>query len=155
MTMAAVRFVDVYVLRGAGPTLECLVLRRAPGTVRPGSWESVHGRIDDGEAPHDAARRELSEETGFTPLRFYNLSRIDAFYLHGQDEVALIPGFAAFVPEDAVLTLSEEHDRGEWLAPATARARFTWPRERRGLDDAVTLFASGHAGAVEDVLRIW
>jgi 8-oxo-dGTP pyrophosphatase MutT (NUDIX family) len=154
VTAIAVSLVDVYVLRGTSSAVECLVLRRAPGVVRPGSWETVHGRIDAGETPDRAALRELREETGMTPLRFYNLSRVESFYLHRSDEIALIPAFVALVAPDAEPTLSEEHDAAEWLPPETARARVTWPRERRALEDAVALFGAGDAGAVEDVLRV-
>lgn len=154
MTKVKVSLVDVYVLCGTGTAMQCLILRRAPGGVRPGSWETVHGRIDAGETPDQAALRELREETGIAPLRFYNLSRVDAFYLHRSDEVALIPAFVALVDTDADPVLSEEHDRAEWLSLDAAQARFTWPRERRALEDAVALFGSGDAGTVEDVLRI-
>ncbi len=154
LTAITVSLVDVYVLRGEGRTLECLVLRRAAGAKRPGSWETVHGHIEAGETPADAARRELIEETGLPPLRLYNLSRVDLFYQHHPDEVALVPVFAAFVDAVAALRLGAEHDRSEWLAPMEARARFTWPRERRALDDLLVLIGRGDAGVVENVLRV-
>ena len=154
MTSIRVSLVDLYVLRGAGPLLECLVLRRAPGGRCPGSWEAVHGHIEPGETPADAARRELQEETGLRPDRLYNLSRVETFYQHKLDEVALVPVFAAFVPEDAAVRTGVEHDRFEWLGPPAARARLAWPRETRALDDVVALLGVGHAGPVEDVLRV-
>ena len=61
MTTIRTKFVDVYVLRGAGATLEFLVLRRAAEGRCPGSWETVHGHIEAAEAPADAARREVAE----------------------------------------------------------------------------------------------
>ena len=154
MTSIAVSLVDLYVLRGAGTTLECLVLRRATGGRCPGSWETVHGHIEPGETPAAAARRELEEETGLAPDRLYNLSRVEAFYQHAIDEVALVPVFAAFVPASAAVRTGVEHDRSEWLPPRDARRRFAWPREVRALDDVVALLGGGDAGAVEDVLRV-
>ena len=154
MTSVRVSLVDLYVLRGTGSALECLVLRRAPGGRCPGSWETVHGHIEAGETPADAARRELEEETGLTLERLYNLSRVETFYQHRLDEVALVPVFAAFVARNADVRIGAEHDRFEWLPAPEARVRFAWPREARGLDDVVALLGAGDAGAVEDVLRV-
>lgn len=154
MTSVRVSLVDVYVLRGADPELECLVLRRAAGGRCPGSWETVHGHIEAGERPAEAAARELEEETGLTALRLYNLSRVESFYQHRIDEVALVPVFAAFVSPEAGIRLGSEHDQFEWLNPAPAGSRFAWPRERRALGDIVALLGSGHAGAIDDVLRV-
>jgi 8-oxo-dGTP pyrophosphatase MutT (NUDIX family) len=154
VTTIRVALVDVYVLRGVGSALECLVLRRAAGGRCPGSWEAVHGHIEAGERPAEAAVRELHEETGLAPLRVYNLSRMESFYLHRSDEVALVPVFAAFVSAEATVRLGPEHDRSEWLAPEAARRRFAWPREGRALEDILALLGGGDAGAVEDVLRV-
>lgn len=154
MTGSRVAYVDVYVLRGRGDTLEVLLLRRARGQVRAGSWEAVHGNIDPGETPVAAARRELHEETGCIPLALYNLSRVEQFYAHADDEVVLIPAFVAFVAADAVIHISEEHDTLLWLTPGDARARCSWPRAARCLEDAVRLFGEGNAGLLEDVLRL-
>ena len=154
VTTVRVSLVDVYVFRGANEALECLVLRRAPGGRCPGSWETVHGHIEAGEPPAGAATRELAEETGLTPLSLFNLSRVETFYQHRLDEVALVPVFAAFVAADAGVRLGAEHDRYEWLPVAAAKHRFAWPRECRALEDAVTLLRSGNAGPVDDVLRV-
>ena len=154
MTTIGVSLVDLYVLRGAGAALESLVLRRGAGGRCPGSWETVHGHIEAGETPAAAAIRELAEETGAAPVRLYNLSRVEAFYQHARDEVALIPVFAAFVDPGTRIRLGPEHDRFEWLPVAEARRRFAWPREGRALEDAVALLGGGDAGAVEDVLRV-
>jgi 8-oxo-dGTP pyrophosphatase MutT (NUDIX family) len=154
MTSVRTSLVDVYVLRGEGAGLECLLLRRGSGGRCPGSWEVVHGHIEATERPAAAAAREMEEETGLAPLRLYNLSRVELFYQHRTDEVALVPVFAAFVAGDATVRLGSEHDRFEWLTVPEAKLRFAWPRERRALEDIVTLLGSGNAGSVNDVLRV-
>ncbi len=154
MTSIRVSLVDVYVLRMTADGIECLALRRAEGGRCPGSWEVVHGHIEDGERPWQAARRELEEETGLAPERLYNLSRVETFYQHRLDEVALVPVFAAFVAPDGAVRLGSEHNAHEWLSPTEAGQRLAWPRERRALEDAVQLLGNGHAGPVEDVLRV-
>lgn len=147
-------FVDTYALRGAGESLEVLVLRRGPRGRCPGSWETVHGTIEAGETPIDASLRELREETGLAAERLYNVSRTEAFYQHRTDEVALIPVFAAFVAAGATPTLSGEHDRAEWLPPEAAAPRWAWPRERRAMEDILSIVGGGDAGLLEDVLRV-
>jgi len=154
MTSVRVSLVDLYILCRAGANAECLVLRRAAGGRSPGSWETVHGHIEPGERPADAALRELAEETGLEPLQLYNLSRVESFFQHRLDEVALVPVFVALVERGAAIRLSPEHDQAEWLSPPAARERLAWPRERRGLDDALALLGGGDAGPLEDVLRI-
>jgi dATP pyrophosphohydrolase len=157
VTGTAVRFVDVYVLRGTPADPAILVLRRSQAGRSPGTWEAVHGAIEAGETAVQAALRELREETGLAPERLYNASRVEAFYRHAEDEVALIPVFAAFVARDAAVRVSEEHDAVEWLAPADALARVTWPRMRRALEDTVALFGKGGGnwgGLLDDVLRV-
>jgi 8-oxo-dGTP pyrophosphatase MutT (NUDIX family) len=153
VSAGVVHVVDVYVLRGTGPSMQVLRLRRASGQRCAGAWESVHGRREPGETPVQAALRELQEETGFVPLRFYSLSRIEQFWLHTAEAMAIAPVFAAFVADDAAPVLGPEHDAWEWRS-AHDGADFAWPRENRALADAIHLLGSGSAGPLEDVLRV-
>jgi 8-oxo-dGTP pyrophosphatase MutT (NUDIX family) len=154
MTDIKVMFVDTLVLRGAGATLQVLALRRAQGRTRAGAWEIVHGTIEPGETPVQTSRRELKEETGLTPVSVYNLSRTEAFYQHDTDVLAVIPAFAVFVAADARVTIADEHDAHEWLTPADAKTRLAWPRERRALDDVLSMVGGGNAGLLDGVLRV-
>lgn len=130
------------------------MLRRAAGGRSPGSWETVHGHIEPGETPVQAALRELREETGLEPARLYNVSRVETFYRHQTNEIVLIPVFAGVVDARAVVRHSAEHDRAEWLEARDAAVRFSWPRERRALDDVLSILGSGDAGLLEGVLRV-
>lgn len=154
MTAIRVCFVDTFVLRRGGGEWEVLVLRRSARGRNPGSWETVHGTIEPGETPVQASLRELREETGLAPERFYNLSRIEGFYQHRTDELAIIPAFAAVVAAGAAPRLSEEHDAFVWLAPGEANRRFAWPRERRALDDVLSIVGAEGGGLLDDVLRV-
>jgi type II secretory ATPase GspE/PulE/Tfp pilus assembly ATPase PilB-like protein/8-oxo-dGTP pyrophosphatase MutT (NUDIX family) len=145
--------VDVYVIRPLPGGWRVLLLRRAHDTRCPGSWETVHGRIEPNERPEQAAVREVGEETGFAVARLYNIA-VQPFYLPKTGIVTAAVVFAAFVNEPAEVRVSAEHDTHEWLAPSDAEARFSWPRSRTMFRDIVALLETGDAGPLEDVLRI-
>jgi 8-oxo-dGTP pyrophosphatase MutT (NUDIX family) len=71
------------------------------------------------------------------------------------ETVQLAVVFAAFVTEPSDVTLGAEHQEYAWLSVDEADARFVWPRERQALRDIHQLLASGDAGPVEDVLRVY
>jgi 8-oxo-dGTP pyrophosphatase MutT (NUDIX family) len=142
--------VDVCVIRESTRGWRILTLRRAQGTIRPGSWEFVHGRIDGAERPAVAARRELHEETGLSARKLYSIT-VNPFYLLRTDVVQLAIVFAAFV-DSAAVTLGPEHDRHEWLAVEAARKRLTWPRDAEAVGHARRLLSAGRVAAIEDVL---
>lgn len=154
MTTIRISIVDVYVVRLTDAGLEFLLLRRGPAGRCPGSWEAVHGHIDRAEHPVTAALRELREETGLAPERLYNLSRVELFYQHAADEVAVVPVFCAVVPAGARVALGTEHDDHAWLDQADADSRWTWPRERHAMADILCLLPGGDAGPVGDVLQV-
>ncbi|PKO81046.1 MAG: DNA mismatch repair protein MutT [Betaproteobacteria bacterium HGW-Betaproteobacteria-13] len=48
-----------------------LIGQRAPGTFYPGYWEFPGGKVEAGESPADALKRELDEELGIRVKRLY------------------------------------------------------------------------------------
>jgi type II secretory ATPase GspE/PulE/Tfp pilus assembly ATPase PilB-like protein/8-oxo-dGTP pyrophosphatase MutT (NUDIX family) len=145
--------IDLYVVRPLPSGWRVLVLQRALDTRCPGAWESVHGRLEPGEEPEDAAIRELREEAGLTVERLYNVT-VQPFYLHRSHTIHMAVVFAAFVAEPGEVTLGPEHQRAEWLPLEEAVERFQWPREKAAMRDVVQLLGAGDAGPVEDVLRV-
>jgi type II secretory ATPase GspE/PulE/Tfp pilus assembly ATPase PilB-like protein/8-oxo-dGTP pyrophosphatase MutT (NUDIX family) len=144
--------VDVYVVRPIPGAWQVLLLQRGADTRCPASWETVHGRIEPGERPEDAALREVREETGIEPTRLYTLT-VQPFYLPIASIVTAAVVFVAFTEDEAV-SLGTEHEAFEWLPVEDAMRRFSWPRSRTALREAIELLGEGHAGAVEDVLRV-
>ena len=154
MTSISVGTIDVYCLDPEVDEWHVLTLQRALDTRCPTAWETVHGHIEAGESPEEAAVRELREETGLSVRRLYNVT-VQPFYLHKFATVELAVVFAAFVDHTQPITLGAEHMQHEWLTPAAALERFVWPRERAALRDILELLPSGDAGPVEDVLRVY
>jgi hypothetical protein len=84
-----------------------LLLRRA-GEDHKGEWAFPGGGIEAGETAEDAARRELTEETGHKyegPLTLWTRRQKD-----GVDFTTFLAKSDAFEPQ-----LNEEHDRFAWV----------------------------------------
>ena len=154
MAVTNVGTIDVYLIDPRTDGFRILTLQRSTTTRCPTAWETVHGRIEAGEEPEQAAVREVREETGLEVKRLYNVC-VQPFYLHRSNTVELAVVFAAFVEPVGEIILSEEHSRSEWVVPERALERFAWPRERAALRDILLLLRGGDAGPMEDVLRVY
>jgi 8-oxo-dGTP pyrophosphatase MutT (NUDIX family) len=154
MTSISVGTIDVYCLDPSGGEWHVLTLQRAHDTRCPTAWETVHGHIEAGESPEQAAVREVREETGLSVQRLYNVT-VQPFYLHKLATVELAVVFAAFGDRTPHTALGAEHMHYEWLTSDDALERFVWPRERSALRHILQLLKSGDAGPVEDVLRVF
>jgi dATP pyrophosphohydrolase len=134
MTDCVASNVEVCVFRMEGDRPAYLVLRRSEReSLYPGLWQIVTGSIEPGEKGLDAALREVREETGVSPERFWVVPFTHAFYDHRRDAVCIVPFFAARFSPEARITLSDEHSRYEWLPFDSARTRLVWPGQREGL----------------------
>ena len=154
MAQIEVGTIDVYVVRPLASGWRVLALQRGQQARCPGAWEPVHGHIDPGEQPEQAAVRELREETGLVAEHLY-IVRVQPFYVRSTRTLQLAVVFAAFVAEPADVVIGTEHVRAEWLTVDDALVRYAFPGERASLREVVELLAAGNAGPVDDVMRVF
>lgn len=129
------------------PALEVLLLERA---AHPGFWQSVTGSLDrPDEAPAQAARREVLEESGIDatdlPLADWRLANAFEIYAHWRGRFA--PGtthntehvFGLTVPDRREVRLApDEHRAQRWLPwREAAAACFSWSNR-----DAIRMLAT-------------
>lgn len=91
----------------------------------PEHGDLVGGRIEVGQSPEEALRREIEEETGITEvsdIRFVTsvISQIQIAISDTQKVGLALMIYAAKIPEDADIVLSDEHTKFEWLDQAAA-----------------------------------
>lgn len=126
--------IEVHLFRRRGRKVEYLLIRRSGDRSLSGVWQPVTGGIEPRETAWKAAAREVLEETGLRPLRWWALEHINVFYKPDRDFVMALPLFAAEVSWTDTVVLSTEHDRYAFVSPAEAKRRVLWASQRRALD---------------------
>jgi len=102
--------VQVHIFRRKGTSSEFLLLQRADNIeLYPGIWQVVTGWIEENETALEAALREVKEETGLEPIRFWALPYIASFFDTNNDRVCLSPVFAFEAASIAQVHISHEH----------------------------------------------
>lgn len=146
------RQIEVHLFRRRARRAEFLLLRRSAERTLPGVWQPVTGGVERGETAWQAAAREVLEETGLTPVRWWALEHLTVFYSPARDAVLALPVFAAEIAWTDPVHLSREHDRYAFVPPAVAARRVLWGTQRaalRAVRDEV--FAGGPSAAARDI----
>src|SRR5262245_24396159 len=90
--------IEVYVFRKRGGRAEFLLLRRRPGRSLAGVWQPVTGKLRRGETAVRGAAREVREETGIRPKRWWRLETVRVTFDPVRDRLRIITRFAAEIP---------------------------------------------------------
>jgi len=120
--------IEAYVFRRRSGRVEFLCLRRARDRSLGGVWQPVTGKSRVRETALAGAVREVREETGLSPRRWWALETITAYYDPAKDVVLMLPLFAAEAGAREAVQLSEEHDAHRWLPARAAGRLYLWRR---------------------------
>ncbi len=142
------QIIEVCIFRRIAGEPQYLLLQRADDEkLYPGLWQIVTGSIKENENADRAALRELEEETGLQPKRFWTVPIVDSYFDLRNDTVQMVPVFAVEI--DAVLDvrLSHEHRYFEWLEFTGARERIVWPGQRKAIEIVHEFIVGGNEAA--------
>jgi dATP pyrophosphohydrolase len=139
--------IEVYLFRRRARRTEVLLIRRSAQRTLAHVWQPVTGGIERGETAWQAAAREVFEETGLSPVRWWALEHLTMYYEPATDAVHAVPLFAAEVAWTDAIALSDEHDRYAFLSEAAASKRVLWHTQRCALRAVRDEVLGGGAGA--------
>lgn len=113
--------------------IEFLLLKRADSEVFAGIWQMVTGVTLKGEKAYVTALREMSEETGLTPLKFWTAPIVNSFYSDKKNHICLVPVFAALVEKNSKVKISSEHSEYQWTEKEKALKLLAWEGQRNAI----------------------
>ena len=126
--------IEAHIFRIKSGELEFLLLKRSPEQYYPNLWQMVTGKIKENETAYQSALREIKEETGLTPEKFWVAPTVNSFYSPDKDYICLLPVFAARVKDECEIKLSKEHTEYKWLNPDEAKQLLAWDGQRKSVD---------------------
>ena len=132
MTDIVVRVIDCHITYLGEDEPKFLMLKRSQQKIYPGIWQCVTGKIKPREKPIQTAIRELTEETGLSPVNTWTVDQVNNFYESKADRMNLIPIFGVEV-DSLIVKLSDEHCDYKWCELEEAISLFTWTQQENGL----------------------
>ncbi|MFH1916057.1 MAG: NUDIX hydrolase [Nanoarchaeota archaeon] len=94
-----------------------LVIRRSKHEAYlSGNYELPGGKVDFGEQPEDALKREFLEETGLT-IDVKKPYRVFSYISHENKRHIVEIVYTVDLKNQPDITLSEEHDDYQWITP--------------------------------------
>ncbi len=117
-----------YALREKAGRTEVLLLKR----VNPpaGIWCHIAGGIEEGETAWQCALRELKEETGLVPERYFASEILEMFYEHSRNQITMGAIFVAYINPNAEIKLNAEHSDFGWFEFEEAIERVEFAKHR-------------------------
>lgn len=132
--------IEAHIFRQVKNDIEFLLLKRSKEVKYPELWQMVTGEIDKNEKAHQTALREIYEETGLSPLKLWVVPHINSFYSPEENEICMIPVFAALVDKNATIKISEEHTQYKWVNKDEAKKLLAWKGQRESVDTIYDYF---------------
>lgn len=126
--------IEAHIFRIKNGEMEFLLLKRSPEQYYPNLWQMVTGKIKENETAYQSALREIKEETGLTPEKFWVAPTVNSFYSPDKDYICLLPVFATRVNDECEIKLSKEHTEYKWVNPEEAKQLLAWDGQRKSVD---------------------
>lgn len=94
-----------------------LLLQRSLGKSEGGNWTVPAGKLEPGETPEQAAKRELYEETGIL-IEDSHLQKLKSLYIHKPEIDYVYHLFKVHFILTPAVVLSDEHQTYKWASAA-------------------------------------
>ncbi|MGE4357524.1 MAG: NUDIX hydrolase [Candidatus Omnitrophota bacterium] len=123
------------IFRNRGGRIEVALISRNQNTV----WCLPKGKIEEGETPEEAARREVKEETGLEGELIQKLNSIHYFYSSKEEDTIFsktVDFFLFRYTDGNIIEHNEEVDSVEWLDIDKAIERLTYKSEKETVEKA-------------------
>ena len=133
--------IEAHLFRKSERGIEFLLLKRAEKSVYSGLWQMVTGKIKDNESAYKAALREIKEETGIIPEKFWVAPNVNSFYNQVNDTITYLPVFAGRVSTESNVKISSEHCEYRWTKPEVAKKMLAWPGQKKSVDVIMEYFS--------------